>query len=56
LAPVVSRAAPQYAQKLSVLRNSQENITGESVDSRGFFVCLASRFCIVAVMASAFER
>jgi len=35
--------------------NSQENITGEPVDSRGFFLSLASRFCIAAAIAINFE-
>ena len=35
--------------------NSQENTTGELVDSSRFFLSLASRFCIVAVMAFVFE-
>jgi hypothetical protein len=38
-----------------LLRNAQENITGESVGWSSFFLCLASRFCAVVVMAFAFE-
>jgi hypothetical protein len=39
----------------SFLRNSQEDTTAEPVGWPGFFLCLASRFCIAVVMVFALE-